>query len=78
MASEVARLRAQIEAEYEAAQRALRGFAAGTTRHAFITARMERMGDAMGQLANLVGMEKAAAILVEAIEGEAMPPSAAK
>lgn len=42
--SEVARLLAQISAEYEAAQRGLTGLAYGTSQHEFITARMENMG----------------------------------
>ena len=71
MASEVARLRARIEAEYQAAQRALHSLAAGTARHDFICARMERMGEAVGQLAAIVGIEEAAAILVDAMEGSA-------
>ena len=40
--SEIARLRQQIEQEYEAAQRALHSPAIATP-HAYITARMERM-----------------------------------
>ncbi len=53
--SEVARLLAQINAEYEAAQRGLSGLACGTSRHDFITARMERMGQLHNQLQSLVG-----------------------
>ena len=75
MASEVARLRTQIAAEYEAAKRALHSLAAGTARHDFICAHMEHMGEAVGQLADLVGIEQAAAILVEAMEGQVQPPS---
>jgi hypothetical protein len=70
MGSEVARLRQQIEQEYEAAQRALHGLAAGMARHDFISARMERTWLLTEQLADLVGIEEAAAILVEAMEGE--------
>ncbi|MGH2482588.1 MAG: hypothetical protein ACRDHW_23320 [Ktedonobacteraceae bacterium] len=43
MPSEVARLLAQIEAEYVAAQRGLTGLAEVAS-HALITARMERIG----------------------------------
>ena len=71
MASEVARLRAQIAAEYEASERALHGLASGIARHDFITARMERMGAYMGELAALVGIEEAAIIFVEAVEDQA-------
>ena len=70
MASEIARLRAQIEAEYEAAHAALYGLAAGTARHEVITARMERMGECVSELAALVGIEQAAVILAETLEGE--------
>ena len=53
--SEVARLLSQISAEYEAAQRGLTGLAYGTSKHEFITARMERMGLLHTQLQSLVG-----------------------
>jgi len=75
MSSEVARLRRQIEEEYEAAQRALYGFAEGTARHQIINARMARVGGYVDDLAALVGIEKAAAILVETMEGSALPQS---
>lgn len=53
--SEVARLLSQISAEYEAAQRGLSGFASGSSRHEFITARMENMGQLHTQLQSIVG-----------------------
>ena len=53
--SEVARLLAQINAEYEAAQRGLSGLCYGMSQHAFITARMENMGQLHTQLQSLVG-----------------------
>ena len=53
--SEVARLLSQISAEYEAAQRGMTGLAYGTSKHEFITARMENMGQLHGQLQSLVG-----------------------
>jgi hypothetical protein len=43
--SEVARLMRQISEANEAAYQALYGLAQGTAQHAFITARMERMGE---------------------------------
>ena len=55
--SEVARLLAQISAEYEAAYNGLHGLAQGTTRHSFITARMENMGKLQVELEKLVGDE---------------------
>jgi hypothetical protein len=74
--SEVARIKRQIELEYEAAQRGMYGFAAGTTRHEFITARMENMGRFHEQLITLVGKQEATRALAEALEqaGNAAPP----
>ena len=48
--SEVARLRQQIQTEYEAAQRGLAGLASGVARHDFIEARMERGAEYLLQL----------------------------
>jgi hypothetical protein len=53
--SEVARLLSQISAEYEAAQRGLTGLAYGTSKHDFITARMENMGQLHSELQSIVG-----------------------
>jgi hypothetical protein len=53
--SEVARLLSQISAEYEAAQLGITGLAYGTSKHEFITTRMENMGQLHGQLQSLVG-----------------------
>lgn len=53
--SEVARLLARISEEYEAAQRGLTGVASGVARHAFITARMENMGQLHTELQSIVG-----------------------
>lgn len=64
--SEVARLLAQISAEYEAAQRGLTGLAYGSAKHAFITARMENMGQLHSQLQDIVG-ESAIALVAEAL-----------
>ena len=66
--SEVARLMRQIELEYEAAQRAMHGFAAGSGKHQFITARMENMGRHHERLRQLVGEQEAVKALVEAME----------
>ena len=64
MASEVARLRAQIEAEYQAAQQGLTGLAAGAARHAFITAKMERMTLYLQQLTEQGKHEEVRALLL--------------
>jgi hypothetical protein len=53
--SEVARLLAQISAEYEAAKLGLTGLAYGTSQHEFITARMEHMSQLHSQLQSIVG-----------------------
>ncbi len=53
--SEVARLLAQISAEYEAAQRGIDAFAYGASKHEFITARMEHMGQLHNELQSIVG-----------------------
>jgi hypothetical protein len=66
--SEVARLRAAIAAEYAATELALFGPAWGTARHQMITARMERIGRCVDELATLVGIEEASRILVETME----------
>lgn len=63
--SEVARLLAQFDSEYQAAQLGLSGLAYGTSIHEFITAKMEGMEKARGELTNLVGEEKATELIVE-------------
>lgn len=57
--SEVANLRQHIELEYEAMQHAMTGFAEGTARHTFITARMNGVGYYQQALALLIGKEAA-------------------
>lgn len=64
--SEVARLLAQISAEYEAAQRGLNGFAYGSAKHEFITARMENVGRLHDELHEIVG-DEAIMMVAEAI-----------
>jgi hypothetical protein len=68
--SEVARLLAQIGAEYEAAERGLKGLAAGTARHEFINHKMERIGELHASLHSLVGER---AMLLIAGQFEAIP-----
>lgn len=63
--SEVARLLAQIDQEYEAAQRGLSGPAQGTSQHQFITKRMERISEFHSQLHSLVGEEAMALIAAQ-------------
>jgi hypothetical protein len=64
--SEVARLLAQISDEYEAAQRGMSSFAYGSSKHEFITARMEHMGRLHVQLQSIVG-ESAIALIADTL-----------
>jgi hypothetical protein len=66
--SEVARLLAQISAEYEAAQRGLTGLSLGSSKHEFITARMENMGQLHAELRDLVG-DAAIAMIATQLDG---------
>ena len=66
--SEVARLKAQIEAEVQAAQWALCGVALGAAKHQFITSRMERMGTLHEELKELVGEEEGIRLLIQVME----------
>lgn len=65
--SEVARILGQIRAEYESAQRGLTGLSYGTSRHEFITARMETMGGLHAQLHDIVG-DAAIALLADQLD----------
>jgi hypothetical protein len=68
--SEVAKLRQRIAEEYQAAKMGMSGLASGVSKHAFITARMERMGQSFDQLSELVGSrQEAMKEVVEALEG---------
>jgi hypothetical protein len=64
--SEVARLLAQISAEYESAQRGMGDFAYGVAKHEFITARMENMGRLHIELQSIVG-ESAIALIADTL-----------
>ena len=65
--SKIARLLQQIQQEYEAAQRGLSGLAFGTSKHVFITARMENMGRYHAELTRHVGERKATELVNEAL-----------
>jgi Na+-translocating ferredoxin:NAD+ oxidoreductase RNF subunit RnfB len=65
--SEVARIKRQIQAEYEAAYQALHGPAI-VGQHSTITAHMENMCKYGDGLANIVGDEKAHGILIEIMD----------
>ena len=66
--SEIARLRQRIAEEYEAAMLGLSGLAPGSTRHQFITRRMEQMGAYHQTLQHLVGKQEAARLMAETLE----------
>jgi hypothetical protein len=63
--SEVARILAQIRQEYESAQRGFSGLAEGTSKHAFVTAKMEHMGKLQLELGEMIGDRPAIALIVE-------------
>lgn len=66
--SEVAQLMRRIALEYEAAERGLFGFAGGSSKHQFITARLENIGACHEQLAQLVGDKQAAHLVCDVLE----------
>ncbi|MBX5459156.1 MAG: hypothetical protein IRZ31_19870 [Thermogemmatispora sp.] len=66
--SEIARLRRQLEAEYLAGRWALYGLACGWAKHEYIQRRLRNMEEYQSKLAQLVGPERAAAIVCEVID----------
>lgn len=72
--SEIAGLRQQIEAQLVAMRRGLSGLSSGTARHAFITARLERIGAYQDGLASRLG-ENAATMLVYGLYNDVMDAS---
>jgi hypothetical protein len=66
--SEVARLREQIEREYEAARLGLYGLAQGTARHEIITAHMVNAQQYGQQLIDQIGQDEALPIIIEAMD----------
>ncbi len=66
--SEVARRMQQINEANKAAYQALYGLAQGTAQHAFITAKMERIGECHEALKVLVGEHEANMLLTETLE----------
>jgi len=65
--SEIARIRQQIQDEYEAAQNGLTGFATGIARHDFLAKRMDTLEGLHEELIDLVGEEEAIAIIANSI-----------
>lgn len=67
--SEVAQMRQRIADEYQAARWGVSGLASGTSRHQFISAKMENLGRTFEQLTEVVkSPEKAMGIVNETIE----------
>jgi hypothetical protein len=64
--SEIARLRAQIQAESESAYQGLHGLSQGSAKHEFITARMERIGELHEELKKID--EHADKFLIQTLE----------
>jgi len=67
--SEVARIRQQIDAEREAAERGLFGLAYGVSRHDFITHRMEVVADEVFRRREQRGDQEAFCYMVTAMDG---------
>lgn len=70
--SEVARLREQIELEYQACQRVFTDFT-HTAKHEYITKRQENIGICFEELSKLMPPEEAIAIVAETLN--ALQPS---
>jgi hypothetical protein len=63
--SEVAQLLQRISLEYEAATRGLTGSSAGSAKHSFITAKLEKIGAYHEQLVSVVGEVQATQLVIE-------------
>jgi hypothetical protein len=63
--SEIAQIKQRIADEYLAAKNGLTGLAIGTSKHQFITQKMENMGRYQAELEIVVGQEQAAQIMNE-------------
>lgn len=62
--SEIARIRQQMQAEYEACQRVFTGFTP-TARHEYITKRQENLGECFENLKKHMSPEEAMQVLIE-------------
>ena len=71
--SEIARLREQIEREYEQACWAQTGLTVGSAKHLFISRRMEHIGVCQETLATLIG-EQASMQFVSEVFASDPPP----
>jgi hypothetical protein len=66
--SEISQLLSQIDAEYSSAQEALHGFAAGSSRHAFISARMQHIHLVGQRLIDTLGKDEALPLIIAAMD----------
>ena len=66
--SEVALLLRQIDLEYTAAYQGLHGLASGSCQHEVITAKMKRMCEAVEQLKEKVGVQRALELTTQIME----------
>lgn len=66
--SEVARLRALIEAEYAAARSALMDSASGTAQHRIINAKLDRMSALSVELAGKLGKDDAMKMIIDILD----------
>jgi hypothetical protein len=71
--SEVLRLKRQIDLEAEASFRGMYGVSSGTSKHAFISARMEHMGILHQRLAHFIGTNDATRYLIQAMDRKYQP-----
>ncbi len=67
MASEIARLRAQIDQEIAAMRLGLDGYAV-VSKHAFINHRFEQLGKCIERLRPQIGEQKAVEMVMDALE----------
>ena len=68
--SELAQLLQEIDLQNEASYQALHGLAYGTSRHDFITRKMERIAALKAKLTPQVGEELAIQIMMQILEEE--------
>lgn len=68
--SDIAQLRARLDAENDAGRLALAGIAYGIAQHRFISLKMERMGALAQQLIANLGEQEALPIVIEMMEAE--------
>src|SRR5438876_12422254 len=68
--TELRRLLRQIDEEYESARAGMHGFSSGTARHAFISAKMERIDGYQEKLISLVGDDEALRLILRANDKE--------